>query len=522
MRQLPPGWARGTLEECAEVVRGVTFSTSVKRMAPAPGLVRCLRTSNVQEVLETEDVLYIPKHCVKRQSQWLSVGDVLISMANSFELVGKVAFTNRVDEPTTFGAFIAAIRARRIEPKFLMHQLRSTAVRTAMRRGASQTVNIANISLAVLNPMPILVPPKKEQLRIAEALDSYLSRLDAAEKSLEQAQAKLKAYRASVLKAAVEGRLVPTEAELARQENRSYEPAQVLLERILKERRRRWEEAELARLKKAGKTPKNDKWKAKYEEPVAPDTTKLPELPEGWCWASLDALAEVKGGVTKGPKRQGKDYLEVPYLRVANVQRGFLDLRELKSIFATPEEIDELRLRRGDVLFNEGGDRDKLGRGWVWEDQAPICIHQNHVFRARIWTQDFHPRLLSWYGNSSGQRYFFDQGKQTTNLASVNSSKLKALPVPVPPGAEQLRVVDEIERVLSICEADSSLLELSQGRIARLRQSILKWAFEGRLVDQDPNDESADDLLARVRAERSAAPKRSLGRRRKASSRPAG
>ena len=123
------------------------------------------------------------------------------------------------------------------------------------------------------------LPPMPEQQRIVEAIDSYLTRLDDAVASLERAQAKLKAYRASVLKAAVEGRLVPTEASLARAEKRDYEPADVLLARILKERRRRWEEAELARLKAAGKTPKDDKWKAKYEEPRLSEHERSLSLP---------------------------------------------------------------------------------------------------------------------------------------------------------------------------------------------------------------------------------------------------
>src|SRR5436305_918431 len=120
----------------------------------------------------------------------------------------------------------------------------------------------------------VSLPPSVEQRRIVDAIDSHLTRLDDALASLQGVQAKLKAYRASVLKAAVEGRLVPTEASLARAEKRDYEPAEVLLARILKERRRRWEEAELAKLKAAGKTPKDDKWKSRYREPVVPDRSK--------------------------------------------------------------------------------------------------------------------------------------------------------------------------------------------------------------------------------------------------------
>jgi hypothetical protein len=163
---------------------------------------------------------------------------------------------------------------------------------------------------------------------------------------------------------------VPTEAALAKQEGRTYEPASVLLERILTERRRRWSES--------GK-------KGKYQEPTPPDITNLPKLPEGWCWATVDMLADVKGGVTKGQKRKlGECLREVLYLRVANVQRGYLDLSEVKTIEATEAEIRDLRLEIGDILFNEGGDRDKLGRGWVWAGELPECIHQNHVFRARL------------------------------------------------------------------------------------------------------------------------------------------
>src|SRR5207244_1697869 len=145
--------------------------------------------------------------------------------------------------------------------------------------------------------------PRAEQDRIIGAIEQHLSRLDAAVATLEGAQTKVKAYRASVLKAAVEGRLVSTEAALAREEKRDFEPSEVLLKRILSERRRRWEEAEIEKLKAAGKSPKGDKWKAKYEEPKPPDTKDLPELPEGWCWTTVGALAEVSGGLTMNGAR---------------------------------------------------------------------------------------------------------------------------------------------------------------------------------------------------------------------------
>jgi len=265
-------------------------------------------------------------------------------------------------------------------------------------------------------------------------------------------------------------------------------------------------------MKAAGKPPKDDRWKSKYKEPVAPDTSTLPQLPEGWCWGTLDALASVVGGVTKGQKRRPTEQLRpVPYLRVANVQRGYLDLSVIKEIEATEDEIKELRLEAGDVLFNEGGDRDKLGRGWVWNCEISECIHQNHVFRARLYTQDLLPKFLSWYGNSAAQLFFLQEGKQTTNLASLNSTNLKKLPVPLPPVAEQRRIVAEIDLSLSVVDATVKTTDAAMTRVNRLRQAILKWAFEGKLVDQDPSDEPASVLLERIRAERIAAtpPKKS-------------
>ena len=146
----------------------------------------------------------------------------------------------------------------------------------------------------------IPVPPLPEQHRIVAAIETQFTRLDAAVAALQRVQANLKRYRASVLQAACEGRLVPTEAELARAEGRSYEPADQLLQRILQERRAKWEAEQLADMKAKGKVPKDDRWKSKYREPVKPDTSELPELPEGWVWASRsNNCRSFKGGMNQ-------------------------------------------------------------------------------------------------------------------------------------------------------------------------------------------------------------------------------
>jgi len=345
------------------------------------------------------------------------------------------------------------------------------------------------------NELIVPVPPENEQRRIVAEIEKQFTRLDAAVAALKRIQANLKRYRAAVLKAACEGRLVPTEAELARREGRSYEPASVLLERILADRRSRWEAVQ------------NNGKKSNYKDPRSLELSILPSLSEGWEWASLGSIAELKGGLTKGQKRKPTDKVrEVPYLRVANVQRGYLDLNEIKTIDATPGEIDELRLVDGDVLFNEGGDRDKLGRGWVWEGKIHECVHQNHVFRARLAPDTIQPKFLSWYGNSMGRRYLEDEGKQTTNLASLNMTKLSMLPVPIPPVAEQKRIVSELERRLSVIDEMEAEVNADMRRSERLRQGILKHAFEGKLAPQDSKDDPASSLLERIHAEQPTKP----------------
>ena len=224
-----------------------------------------------------------------------------------------------------------------------------------------------------------------------------------------------------------------------------------------------------------------------------------------WSWTTLGEIAEIAGGVTKDAKREGDpSFVEVPYLRVANVQRGFLDLAEVSMIRVSPEKAKALALQPGDVLFNEGGDRDKLGRGWVWSGEVEGCIHQNHVFRARL-HDEFEPKFVSWHGNMFGRGWFQANGRQTTNLASLNLNTLKRFPVPAPPLEEQRRIVTEVEQQLSLIDAMHRSIEAAKRRSAALRRSILERAFRGELVPQDPTDEPASVLLQRIAAGRATA-----------------
>ncbi len=359
---------------------------------------------------------------------------------------------------------------------------------------------IKHLTGASLSKVPFPIAPVSLQRRIVAKIEELLSELDAGVAALKRVQANLKRYRSAVLKAAVEGRLT----EAWRAEHQPHETGSQLLASILKERRNKWEADQLASFAAAGKTPPKG-WQARYKEPAAPDTSDLPSLPKSWCWSTLDAIADVTGGLTKDAKRASeKDVQEVPYLRVANVQRGYLDLSEIKTIHASQSDVAALRLLAGDILFNEGGDRDKLGRGWVWSGEIENCIHQNHVFRARLLSTSVQPTLVSHHGNGFGKKWFTKAGKQTTNLASINLGMLRQFPVPLAPADEQAEIVRLLEECLAPSEVIEQETKRDLARSDRLRQSILKQAFEGKLVPQDPTDEPASVLLARIRQQRTA------------------
>jgi type I restriction enzyme S subunit len=359
---------------------------------------------------------------------------------------------------------------------FLKHQLDQVDYRPFV----SGTTR-AKLPQGPMRQIGLLVPPADEQRSIVAAIESHFSRLDAATATLERVQRNLERYRASVLKAAVEGRLVPTEAELAKKEGRSYEPASVLLKRILAERRRRWEEAELAKLKAKGKPPTDDRWKSRYEEPAEPDTDGLPELPEGWCWASVDQLAtEVCYGTSA---KTGGDDAGVPVIRMGNIVNGALDFSELKFLPSNHDEFPSLLLEPGDLLFNRTNSAELVGKTAVYSGIPSPCSFASYLIRVRV-AEGCRSEFVSAFVNSAaGRRWIASVVTQQVGQANVNGSKLRACVLPLPPTSEQVRIVDAVDAAATVTRHLAGDVAAVRVRVARLRQSILKWAFEGRLIE---------------------------------------
>jgi type I restriction enzyme S subunit len=331
------------------------------------------------------------------------------------------------------------------------------------------------------------LPPLAEQERIVEAIEAQLSRIEAGVESVRNAQRALRRYKASVLNAACTGQLVPQDP--------TDEPAALLLERILTERRERWETEQREKYAAQNKPlPKN--WQDKYVAPAAPDTTDLPELPEGWVWASVEQVSQFLRYGSSAKTSNDSD--GIPVLRMGNIQDGKLDLRDLKYLPYSHEEFPTLLLKAGDLLFNRTNSAELVGKSAVYEGLPNRCSYASYLISVRVLT-GYSPKILSFTLNSNyGRQWIASVVSQQVGQANVNGTKLSALRVPLASLTEQDRIVAEVERRLSMVAALEQTMDATLKRAARLRQSVLRQAFRGELVAQDPADLSAEALLARI------------------------
>jgi type I restriction enzyme S subunit len=298
----------------------------------------------------------------------------------------------------------------------------------------------------------------------------------------------LQRYRQSVLKAACEGRLVPTEAELARAEERPFEDGATLLQRVLAERRRQWE------ADNRPQQPKDDKWKDKYRQPAAPDLSSLPELPDGWSWATVEQLGHIQLGRQRSPKNHQGPHMR-SYLRAANATWNGVDLSDVMEMNFAPEEFERYRLHNGDILLSEAsGSAAEVGKPFIWKNQLPDCAFQNTLIRVQVPAEITEYLYLHFLTDAQTGR--FGQIAKGVGIYHLGAIRLASMAIALPPLAEQERIVEEVERRLSVIEQHKQVIAASLKRAERLRQSILKRAFAGQLVAQDPNDEPASVLLA--------------------------
>ncbi|UCZ55558.1 DUF559 domain-containing protein [Desulfurispirillum indicum] len=388
-----------------------------------------------------------------------------------------------------------------VDKDYLYHLLSSSFIRRMFEAAAAGAV-VLNLNSDKVRELPIPLPPLPEQHRIVARIDQLVARCDALEKLrkereekrlavhaaaikqlLDPSSSNLRAFvpscetkesfaflaqhfgelytvkenvaelRKAILQLAVMGRLVPQDP--------NDPPASELLKEI---------EAEKERASHEGTKTRR---KGKELPPIKPEEVPY-QLPQSWEWVRFEEIVDIGSGITKGRKLEGRKLISIPYLRVANVQRSYLDLTEIKEIEIPVEEAEKYLLISGDLLITEGGDWDKVGRTCIWMEEIPLCGHQNHVFRARKVLLKQNEIWLEKYLNSTTARdYFAGASKQTTNLASINKTQLRGCPIPLPPLPEQHRIVARIDQLMALCDTLDQQIDAANQKQSELLDSVM-------------------------------------------------
>ncbi|MDP2308622.1 MAG: restriction endonuclease subunit S [Pseudomonadota bacterium] len=462
-------WPWKTLEEVvASEPNSLTdgpFGSKLKSEHYTDSGVRVVRLGNlgVGEFKHDDRSFVSPKHATDLGRHRLFEGDLLI--AALAEPIGRCC-----EVPTSILPAIVKADCIRFRPKgelnrrFVMHWLNSPIGRKNAENH-SHGVGRLRINMGAIRELPVPVPSRAVQDQTVAAIETYFSRLDAAVASLTRANANVRHARASVLKAAVEGRLVPTEAELARSEGRDYEPASVLVERILAERKAAW-----ARSGGCGR----------YHEPVGPEREELPPLPKGWTWATIGQVAESQAGHAF----KSGDFTDegVNLLRGDNIGHGSLRWGDRRRCIAPHAlaEHESLQLAARDIVL--AMDRPVISTGLklavvATSDLPALLVQRVLRLRPRVELRYFLANLRSpaFVAHLEGE-------VRGGGVPHISEAQVRAFPVPVPPRAEQGRIAAEVDRRLSVLDALDTTIDTNLARCKRLRQSILKRAFEGRLV----------------------------------------
>lgn len=496
---LPDSWEAGYVGDFSNVIQpGFASGEHNKEGEGIPHL----RPMNIDRngKLDLSVIKYVSPDKDKKR---LKAGDVFFNNTNSPELIGKTTVITK-DSDWGFSNHMTRIRfPNEISPKFVSYQFNFLWMNGYFLHKCLKHVNQASVSSKTLaDSVPIVLAPPNEQKRIVAEIEKQFSRLDEAVVALKSIKANLKRYKASVLKAAVEGKLT----EQWRKECPDVEPASELLKRILAERRRKWEESELAKMKAKGKEQKDDKWKKKYKNLKLPDVEGLPNLPTEWEWVTWEAvLAYDNGAFKRGPFGSSlkKSFFVNSGYKVYEQYCPINDDCSFARYFITKEKFKEMEafsVKARDFLISCSG---TLGRITQVPDKYEEGVINQALLRVRINNKAVKDAFFKMFFKSP---YFQTQIIENTTGSAIQNVKgvneLKAIPLSLPPLEEQKVIISVIEGHMSVVIEIEKQIDAYIKRAERLRQSILKKAFSGKLVKQDQGDKPTNKLIDAIKLEK--------------------
>lgn len=508
----PPLWTFARLADIADVQLGKTPGKVDYRNAGNCKIVKYRDLCDDGEITWTNAEKGFVEHIRARalNLRQLAHGDVLISAsAHSSEIIGRKVLHVR-ELPNEFDSIyyvgeILCIRVAQNEAPNLARLVSYFFKSANGYKSIQAKVHGVHLIASRAEEMVVPVPPKEAQARIVSKIDELLSRIEVGERLLKQVLKLVERYRQSVLKAAVTGELT---REWRDKHEGQFESGEALLQRTLKARREAWEKAALDKMKAKNIKPTNDKWKQKYLEPSAPDTTDLPDLPNGWTWATLDQFAApVERAIQSGPF--GSNLLHSEFqasgklvIGIDNVREGWFSPGSQNRISDEKfEQLRKYRARPGDFLITVMA---TVGRTCVLPDDIEPAIITKHVYRFTLDQNLVLPEFVNLCVLGSptvrGQMFGSVQGQTRPGL---NKSILVKFGFPLPPIDEQRIIVDRVEQSLSELSPTEAAVESQRRLSGSLRQAVLRSAFSGSLVVQSDSDEPASVLLQRITHERS-------------------
>ena len=505
MTECPPGWANSPLHEICAINPRVDKNTidieTVVSFVPMPAVEAGTGKIDVSETRSFG--------AVRKGYTPFRKGDVLFAKITPCMENGKMAIVPDLVSEYGFGSteFHVLRPADGVDPRFIYHAVSNHPFRFHAEHNMTGAVGQKRVPASILEEHEIGLPPTNEQRRIVDRIDTLFNEIDRGVESLRAAKKAIGLYRQSLLKAAFEGRLT---ADWRAKNPDKLESPEALLARLQEERAsrheaalRKWEQdvAEWKERREVDRKPAKPKrpTDSTFEVDISADT--IAQLPSQWRWLSLSDLGQVAGGLTKHRKRNALPR-KAKYLRVANVYANRLTLEEIMEMGVTEDELRKTRLVAGDLLFVEGnGSIGQIGRVAVWDDSVPDMTHQNHLIRFSA-NGLLSPRFaLLFMMSPIGRVKIIAQASSTSGLHTLSISKVASLPIPFCSPAEQAEIVGILNERLEAADVLDREIDTNLARAEALRQSILKKAFSGQLVPQNPTDEPAAILLQRIRAE---------------------
>jgi len=476
-----PSWERVRIDDVTEVVNGFAFKSKYFSKNEGDPLVR------IRDILSGETGTLYNGPTVEGYD--INAGDLLIGMDGDFNSAlwkGRKALLNqrvcRVDFKTEL-----------YDSRLLWYALPGYLKKINEHTSA---VTVKHLSSRTIKNIPLPLPPFAEQKRIVNKIDELFSSIEAGERAIERARVRLVRYRKSILKAAVTGELTRD----WREQNPSEETAQALLTRILTARYDSWETLELAKLDAKNKphpqTEKEwEKFRARYKTPITPFVEHEPNLPKNWIWSSFGQVFDVFTGAT--PSRKEDHYWEGSIPWVSSGEVSFCKIRRTKECISK-EGFNNSSVKLhpiGTILLAMIGEGKTRGQCAILEVEA---TNNQNAAAIRVSQTPILPMYIFYFLN---QRYELSRSEgQGGNQPALNGGKVSKMMFPLPPILEQNEIVSRVEEVLSKANAVEATLKVQTRAAKALKQAVLKTAFEGKLVPQNPNDEPARELLKRIKA----------------------